>query len=277
MVTPEEFHERFPLSLMEAVYTVSIAWHGWKPIDPELPAPTVKGTKPFLHFTGATDSAIRTAFSRARKNGELVFETDAAGTERFDMPPFGLDLNRFYRGGPPESDGLTLAVFRFSSEQDKERYVLKEILKNYGFQMLTQNVYVTGKIPLEPLEATVEREGLAGSLFLFVQPDYPEGKTLGRIAEIFRAGEWSRKIGHFLTDLEHYLSGASDPEDSFNRGLFAGAAHHLHFKIHTPPLPASVFPGKTASIEAEQVLYKYFVDNWTGHRAVYLKYHGGST
>lgn len=276
MVTVNEFRKQFPLTLLEAAYSVSIAWHGWLTIDPELPAPTARGAKPFLCFCGGSDTAARTTFSRARKSGALRFYQDVSGTERYDMPPIGQDLNRFYRMPPAETEGITLAVFRFSSGQDIKRYILKEILKNFGFRMLTQNVYAAGAIPAEPLESAVEREGLTEHLFLFPQNGYPPDNTLKRIAEVFKAEEWSRRAEAFTEGLKTFLPETVDDRESYHRALYAAAASHQHLKVQIPPLPERVLPGKARFDEAERLITDYFITHWEGHRAVHQSLHGGA-
>ena len=270
----EAFNKTYPLTLLDGVFTVCIARYGWLPFDPELPLPSVKGIKPFIRFCGFSDSALRTALSRERRKDNLAFFTDDDGVQRFDMASFGRGLTRFYQKGLPSGEGLTMAVFQFTTGQNKARYALKDILRGFSFEMLTQNTYISREVPHEEIMIAAEEAGVADNVYLF-DTDIPAGNTLDKIKDIYSVDSMEQKYLRFKTDLSRYFDTPGDGDSSFCRALYAGAAHHMNNRVLLPPLPESVFSGLRVFLEIDQMITEYFTRNYDRHRSVYLKYHGG--
>ncbi len=269
-----EFHKYYPLTILDAMYTICIANEGWKPAVPDLPDPTVKGSKSFLMFTGASDSAVRTAFSRERKKENLRFFRDTTGVLRFDMNDLGHGLTRFYQGDKDEISGMTMAVFQFETSQNQARYALKEILKNFGFTMFAQNTYISKKVDHREVEAAADAIGLSNNLFLF-DTGLPEGTALKKIRELYRTDHLEKEFALFKKRLQNYYSGVSDDEDFYNRALCTGAASHLYIRVKLPPLPEELFPGLKTAREIIQTINGFFEKNFERHIRFYLRMHGG--
>ena len=272
MKSHEEFREAYPLTLVEALHTLVIHRNSLLAVDPSLPLPSTKGARPFLDFCGYSDSAIRTALSRARRSGVLLFPVDPDGTERMDMPSGPSEMDRFYREGADRGEGFTLAAFSFETRQHRDRYVLKEILRYFGFVMLTGSTYVSRRIDPEPVRRVAEKEGLAENLFLFSTDGWPDLSALARIAERFDALGWTRRVEAFRAALEGFLAAG---EDAVDRAPYAGAAHHLHVFRGLPPLPETVFPGKAAAAAVRERLAAYYVENTDALVGAFRERHGG--
>lgn len=268
------FHKKYPVGLLNAVYTVAIIYHSWKQILPDLVLPSVKGIKPFIVFTGNTDNALRTALSRERRKKNLVFIKDKNKILRYDMNPLGQGLTRFYLQEEKENKGVTLAVFKFSTGQNKSRYVLKEILRSFGFKMLVQNIYISRGVEHKEIIAAAENEGVGRNLFLF-DSGFPEGRALEKILELYEADKWVKSLNIFKSDLIKYLKEADTGEERFNRALYAGAVNHLHNRVNIPPLPADIFPGLKDFKDTEQIISDFYQNHFDEFTDIYFQYHGG--
>jgi DNA-binding transcriptional regulator PaaX len=270
----DTFHHKYPLSIKAALFTVCIMHKGMQAFVPELPDPTVKGAKDFMLFTGAGDSAIRTAISRERRRSNFIFWRDKRNILRFKMNESEQVITRFYQNGSQELPGLTLAVFQFTTAQNKDRYRLKEILRGFGFQMLTQNTYIHSRFHKKELAAVVEQENLSEHLFLF-DSDYPTGPTLNKVKKIFATKAWNQKLQQFSMDLDKYLAGnKTNIEEIYNTTLYVGAALHIHIRLHLPPLPESLFPEKKIYNEIENRITDYTITHTEKILSAYTKLHG---
>lgn len=274
MTAVREFHKYYPLTILDAMYTICIVNTGWKPAVPDLPDPTVKGSKSFLIFSGASDSAVRTAFSRERKKANLKFFRDGAGVLRFDMNELGHGLTRFYSADKDELTGITMAVFQFETSQNKARYALKEMLRNFGFTMFVQNTYISKKVDHREVEAAAGALGLNNNLFLF-DADFPEGTALKKIRKLYRTDYLEKEYTLFKKRLQNYFLDVSDDQDYYNRALYAGAANHLYVRVKLPPLPEELFPGLRTVREIARMINIYFEKNFERHIRFYLGCHGG--
>lgn len=274
MSARKEFHSNYPLNMLDAMYTVCIAVEGWKLIMPDLPYPTVKGSKLFLMFTGASDSAVRTAFSREKKKDSLRFIKNKDEVLRFDMNELGHGLTRFYHSDKDEITGMTMAVFQFETSQNKARYALKEILKNFGFAMFTQNTYISKKVDHREVEAAADAIGLKDNLFLF-DTELPKGTALKKVLELYRTDQLGKDFALFKKRLESYYQEAVEDEDFYNMALYTGAASHLYVRMKLPPLPEELFPGLKISREIIQTINEFFEENFERHIRFYLKQNGG--
>lgn len=271
----KNFHRKYPLSLVEAIRTPCVAYDGWALGFPDLPKPSVRGIKEFILFTGVKDSAFRTAVSREKKKGKLVFFTDKKGIPRYYVSEQEQELSRFYHNDSAGEAGLTLGVFQFNSAQSSQRYRLKEILRSFSFQMLTQNVYVSRRISHKEILRVLADAELGDHLFLF-NMDYPEGRTLKKVREVFETEKWQQRLVEYKKDLTGYLSeNKEQPEDLYNRFLYAGAATHVHIRLNMPPLGEAVFPEKRVFGEIEKIINSGYIDNAEEMIQVYLKRHGG--
>ena len=269
-----EFHKNYPLTILDAMFTICIANQGWKTAVPDLPDPTVKGSKSFLMFTGASDNAVRTAITREKKKDNMKFFRDGNGTLRFDMNELGHGLTRFYHGDKDEIKGMTMAVFQFETRENRARYVLKEILKNFGFTMFARNTYISRKVDHSEVEAAAAAAGIEENLFLF-DTELPEGTALKKIRELYQTDRLEKEFDLFKKRLQLYFKDVSDDEDYYNRALYTGAVSHLYVRVKLPPLPEELFPGKKTAGEIMQMTYGFFEKNFKKHIRYYLKMHGG--
>lgn len=268
------FHSAYPLALLDAVFTVCIARQGWLPLDPSLPAPSVKGLKPFTEFCGFSDVALRTALSRERKKADLEFFTDEYGIGRLDMASAGQGITRFYHQGLPCDEGLTIAVFQFETAQNRERYQMKEILKSFSFKMFSQNVYVSRKVPHGEILKLSGDAGAGKHLFLF-DTEKPRGAALERIKQLYDSSGLHTRYENFLGMLKAYLKADGDLNSVFHRALYAAAAHHLNNRVMLPPLPEQDFAGMAVYKEIDSLILNYYTTHFEDHRKVYMKFHGG--
>ncbi|MBN1648033.1 MAG: hypothetical protein JW874_08375 [Spirochaetales bacterium] len=274
MTAKELFHHAYPLSPAEALYTICITRQGWVSAGIDLPDPTVKGSKNFVLFSGASDSAFRTTISREKTNDNFDFYTDEQHIRRFRMTEFGQGVTRFFSTENPEPAGLTMAVFRFETGETRERYILKEALKSFGFRMFAQNTYINRRVRHEEIQKAADARGVGGNLFLF-DTNFPSGPAMQKLQSMYEPEKWEKKLAEFKSRLIAYFKEGNSDEDIYNRALYAGAAHHQYIRTNLPPLPEKYFPGLRIFGEICEIIADLFQELYRNHIEVYLRHHGG--
>lgn len=245
------FMTAFRLTAKAAIHTPLVFRAGLFSGD-GLPWPSLEGIRDFARFAGIEDGAIRTALSRAKREGSLIAEADGARGARYVLAPetFARGIAQVRADKRPE--GFLLAVFSFSTPEQEERASLRALLKSYGFRKLAQNTYIHGRIETESLVAAIRDLGLERNFFLFTCPDIEDENLVARVLSLFDLESRRKDLREYLGLLKDFLSeevsrqaeaGDQAAGDEFARRLlYAAAVHWERVESSEPPIPARHLP-----------------------------------
>jgi len=203
------------------------------------------------HF-GHRPGAVRTALSRLGAQGAL---RPSAGGYRSGALADSVSAAVLQRPGRP--DGYVLAVFSFTTEDARERHVVREALKLHGFQKLAQNVYVNGAADTTGVEQAIAAHGLSQHLFLFRCTGAADPQLDRRLASVFDVSGRARALLRFERDLHALLDAPGLDDDELARRYLAACPVHYRITFaEEPPLPARCLPDDypLARLEAFSVL-----------------------
>lgn len=237
-----EFLEDYPYSAKEAVYTPIIYRIGLQ-MPESVPFPSINGIRDLATFAGISDTAIRTALSRAKSDGSIHEFKDAFGESRYAIAPstFEMGLVSINRDEHPE--GFIIAIFSFTKDATSERAVVRETLKNYGFKRLAQNTYINGRIDTTGLMTAMKSYGLEKNLYLFHCPDINDQDLIQKILDLFDMDNRKEMLNHFYDKMVRFLS---EPEindlDLGRRLLYFGSIYWTVCENGEPPIPAKHLP-----------------------------------
>ncbi len=236
-----DFREAYPISAKAAVHTPAAFRSNLASLS-GLPWPRIEGIRDFARFAGISDGATRTALSRAKAEGSLVVEADAAGVKRYRLSPAQLARGNavIHSGSRPE--GFVVAVFSFKSEDTDERAALRETLKDFGFRKLAQNAYINGRIETAPLRAAVRDLGLESHLHLFTCPELDDEDQARRILELFDLEARRRELAEYLAVLRGFFPDGLADDELARRLLYVGPVHFERVELGEPPIPARYRP-----------------------------------
>lgn len=235
------FLERHAVSLNELLIA-PLVFRGSTSLLAGLPHATAPGMRDLAEFAGHGAGAIRTALSRLRSSGAIeAFDDEGATRYRLGASGSSIGLAVQQRFARPE--GYVLAIFSFEAGDTRERQVVRDALKSYGFQKLAQNVYINGQIDTAPIEEAVAAHGLSQHLFLFRCPDQADPSLDRRLVALFDVKERARVLARFERELEGYLHAPGiDGDEAARRWLAAGPAHYRVTFVDEPALPARCLP-----------------------------------
>jgi hypothetical protein len=194
----------FPLTAKAAIHTPLVFRAGLFSAD-GLPWPSLEGIRDFARFAGIEDGAIRTALSRAKREGSVLAQADGARGARYVLAPetFARGVAQVRADQRPE--GFLLAVFSFSTPEQEERASLRALLKSYGFHKLAQNTYIHGRIETESLMAAIRELGLERNFFLFTCPDIEDEGLVARVLSLFDLESRRKELDNYLALLKDFL------------------------------------------------------------------------
>lgn len=237
-----DFVNKYPLSLKEIITTPMI----FREAVPQLegfPFPTLSAIRDLAEFAGHSYGTLRTAISRTRASGELKSFQDKNGVTRFKLTKLQKSVSNVVINWQNRPQGFTIVVFSFRKNDEKERRIVREILKYFGFKKLAQNTYINGMIDTTGMETEIEQRKLDQNLYIFRCPEVDSPGLLERLRKIFDVEKRARELSEFETDLKAFLNESSLREDEFARRVFyAGPLHYSKCFVEEPPLPASVLP-----------------------------------
>jgi DNA-binding transcriptional regulator PaaX len=236
------FEKKYPLPLNELLLA-PVVFRTNLPALAEAPLASAAGMRDLAEFGGYSGGAIRTAMSRLRASGLVSATPDAQGVRRYRMAGLASSISRTALARPNQPEGFLLAVFSFTSEDGRERQVVREALKLHGFQKLAQNVYITGQMETGELEAHFEREGLTENVYLFRCPASEDPVLRRKLSSLFDLGKRKAALEQFEHDLLEFLKAPRLDDLTFaRRFLYSGPLHHRITFLEEPPLPAAYLP-----------------------------------
>ncbi len=237
-----EFLKEYPLSAKEVLFTPIIYRSGLSMPD-TVPTPSLNGIKDLARFAGISDSALRTALSRAKADGQIIERKDESGKSRFSVSAstFELGLDTVSRG--QKQEGFTLAVFSFTKTDEKERSIVRELLKGCGFKRLAQNTYINGRIDTTHLMASIKTLGLAQHLYFFHCPDIDDPDLIEKILKLFDLQERAKQLEQFYAHMTAFLDDFDLSEIELGRRLlYFGAIYWTVCEVLEPPIPLKYLP-----------------------------------
>jgi len=253
MAGKQDFMAAYPLNARAAIHSPMAFIQGFFASE-NLPPPTMEGIRDFTRFAGIGDGAMRTALSRAKKEGSLVAFSDAAGRTRYRLSDETFAMGTAQVRADRRPEGFLIAIFSFKTEEAEARSVLRGILKSYGFRKLAQNAYIHGRIESSGLMAAVRGAGLEDNFFLFTCVDIDDDRLVGRVFELFDLKGRAAYLREYLTRLKDFLPDGISGDDAARRLLYVGAVHWERVEAGEPPFPARYLP-KDYSLAEIQSFY----------------------
>lgn len=232
----------YPLKVKSAII-VPLAQRQYFSGQYTLPDPTLSGMYFVAEKLGVPPSSVRVTLSRMCREGGVTPVQDDTGTTRYRMGPMlrlvSEQAARFGRG-----EGLTLAVFRFRKEEEKQRYRVRELLASFGFKKLAQNVYLALQVDSQRVARQFAALGLQEHVFLFDCPQAADDESIAaQIRSLWRLDEWEERLARFYAQTRPYLrlDGLPD-EEVYIRYSIAYSIFFTHFYEKRPAVPARYFP-----------------------------------
>lgn len=241
MAEPKDFRKAYPISAKAAVHTPAVFRAGLASLA-DLPWPSLAGLRDFARFARISDGAMRTALTRAKAEGSLIAETDAAGATRYRLAQAQLDRGQTVIRRESRPEGFLVAVSSFKSDDSSERASMRETLKSFGFRKLAQNTYINGRIDTSGLRAVVRNLGLESHLFLFTCPDIEDRELVARILSLFDFENRKKELGRYLALLRDFLPDGLPDSELARRLLYVGPVHFERCEVGEPPFPARYLP-----------------------------------
>lgn len=238
--TPD-FREAYPITAKAAVHTPSVFRSGMPGLS-GLPWPRLEGIRDFARFAGISDGAMRTALSRAKAEGSLVVEADAAGVNRYRLSAAQLARGNAVIHSGTRPEGFVVAVFAFRSEDSDERAALRETLKDFGFRKLAQNAYINGRLDTAPLKEAVRGMGLQDHLHLFTCPELEDEDQARRVVALFDLESRRKELAEYLAVLGAFLPDGLADDELARRLLYVGPVHFERIELGEPPIPKRYHP-----------------------------------
>lgn len=201
----EVFLKDYPFSAKEAVYTPILYRYGIE-MPQSVPFPSLNGIRDLAKFAGISDTAIRTAISRARADGSILEYKDDRGISRYTIAPSTYEMGMATIAKEKQPEGFIVAVFSFTKDAVSERSVVRETLKNYGFKRIAQNTYINGRIDTSGLMEAMRRFGIAKNLYLFHCPDIDDQDLLRKIVDLFELEKRKEKLERFYQHMVGFLT-----------------------------------------------------------------------
>ncbi|EYF08126.1 hypothetical protein [Chondromyces apiculatus] len=209
----------------------------------DLPFASAVGMRDLAESAGHAAGAIRTAMSRLRTSGDVEAIPDENGVMRYRMTAVQRSISLTVQGRDTRPQGFLLAIFSFASDDVRERQVVRDALKDYGFQKLAQNVYINGQIDTTELENVLKKHGLLENVYLFRCPDVEEPNLRRKLTALYDMAGRKKTLLQFHRDLLAFLEAPGLSDDDFARRFFyAGPVHYQLTFMDEPPLPASYLP-----------------------------------
>lgn len=236
------FEKKYPVLLSELLLT-PVVFRFNAPELADLPHASAAGMRDLAQFAGHSPGAIRTAMSRLRASKLVETHHDEAGVTRYQLAAMARSISHTVRDRPQRPEGFLLAIFSFSSEDVRERQVVREALKLHGFQKLAQNVYLNGQIDTAELEALLARERLTERVYFFRGQESDDPVIRRRVTALFDLEKRGAMLRQFHRDLVAYLTPPDLDESTFARRFFyVGPVHYRVSFIEEPPLSARFLP-----------------------------------
>ncbi len=236
------FLKAYPYAAKEALYTPIIYRAGLQ-MPESVPYPSLNGIRDMAQFAGISDSAIRTALSRAKAEGSIQERKDELGKSRYHIAAstFEMGLDTLARG--QNEEGFTLAVFSFTKDAETERAMVRDTLKNCGFKRLAQNTYINGRIDTKNLMSSMKAFGVDKNIYLFQCPELDDPDLIKKILALFDVETRRKALDQFYDHMVGFLgeSGLSALELG-RRLLYFGAIYWSVCEVGEPPIPLKHLP-----------------------------------
>jgi DNA-binding transcriptional regulator PaaX len=237
-----DFKDAYHLSVTGAVFGFPVLRDGYDFLGSS-PYPSLSGIRDLAYYAGISDSAIRTALSRANRNGLLKVSKDAAGITRYRLSDPKLMMSVVNSRKNALAEGFIVAVFSFTKDTAGDRTIVREALRNFGFRKIAQNTYINGRIDTAVLMQAMKALGLDTHLYLFTCPDIDNPDLLRRILDLFDIPRRTAELNRFYSGVTSFLleKRLSD-EEMARRLILAGLVFYERFIVTEPPLPANCLP-----------------------------------
>ena len=210
-MTPAKFKEKYPLTMQEALGNLMVFRENI-PIFSGMPYPSMNGIRKFAEYAGYSYGTIRTALSRARAAGTIESFKDDQGITRFKQGTLYRSISNTVISWKNRPEGYLLAVFSFKTEQEKERQTVRQILTDFYFKKIAQNVYINGRIETNGLMQEFRSEGLDKNIMLFHCENTKDEALRERILEVFDIKARSAKLMEFRSDFLEFLNAPGENE-----------------------------------------------------------------
>jgi DNA-binding transcriptional regulator PaaX len=249
-----DFKKKYPVPLIDAIIFPFIykIWNS----QTKLPDVKLKCILDFCMYAGYNEGAVRTAITRLKQKGILSSITDKQKAE------YVLSENNSIRTVQIRDNtirqGFILAIFSFSRENEKERYIIRSILSKTGFRKLAQNTYISIRGRKEELLRKIKDKRLEEHLFIFEGEDDLDKNTVQRLLEIWEINKRQKTLYEFLADLREFLKpGKLSDQEVFQMLGYAGTIFSNRIQRTEPPVPEKYLPEDYPI----KNIYNFLIDN----------------
>ncbi len=216
--------------------------------------PSIAGIKKLCLFYGFSDDAIRSHLSRGRRAGD--FNIYKKGKRKvFELSKNSLSVSGYYQNRTTKTQYI-LILFSFPTEEAKQRYILKEYLKNLYFTMINPSAYIGYGQDKEMISNYLTKEGYSNYVLMFPDITILPEIALKRIKENSNLTMWNNNVELFSSKKDNFLK--IHPPGSSTR-LFAllGISVSLYSNIimAAPNLPDNIFKARLLISKIEQELF----------------------
>jgi hypothetical protein len=144
--------------------------------------------------------------SRLIKSKELDFFYDDKKIKRFRLTKTQQNVSKVLLTDIGDAKDLSVVIFSFTTEQEKQRREARYLLNGYGFRLFAQNAYIRRRIKRELFEKSLKEYGLMNNVFLLdcLDPGTVEFKEC--LYSQFEMEKVQNQITTFYNDLNKFLT-----------------------------------------------------------------------
>lgn len=267
----EVFLKDYPFTAKECVFTPILYRYGIE-MPESVPFPSLNGIRDLAKFAGISDTAIRTAISRAKADGSILEYKDENGHSRYTIAPATYEMGMATIAREKQPEGFIVAVFSFTKDAISERSVVRETLKNYGFKRIAQNTYINGRIDTTGLVDAMRKFGLEKNLYLFHCPDIDDQDLLQKIVDLFELEKRKEKLEQFYQHMVGFLTEPGLDDDEIGRRLlYFGAIYWTECELGEPPIPQKHLPSNYPIGKIRSFYGQYIAENMPKLIQYYVK------
>lgn len=263
------FIKKYPATLQELLTAPCILRENIPQLN-SLPYTGIHHMRNICEYAGYTYGALRTALSRTVNSKKLNSFYDEDKIKRYKLTKNQQNVSEILSADIGNAEDFSIAVFSFSTEQEKQRRDARFLLQSFGFRLFAQNTYIRRRIRKEPFIRSLKDYGIESNVFLFdcIDPGTVEFKE--RLFSQFEFEKMQHITNTFYADLNSFLSEDLDAAEYSKRILYSGPVYYNICFANEVPIPESYFPKQYLIKELKLYFHSIPEHRWKDFISYYM-------
>jgi DNA-binding transcriptional regulator PaaX len=264
------FLQKYPVILHELITSPSVFREAFLSSQ-NLPYPCMGHIRDICEYASISYGALRTSLSRLIKANEIDFFYDENKTKRFKLTSAQQSVSKVLMDDTGSEKGFSIAIFSFTTEQEKERRDARILLEGCGFKLFAQNSYIRRKINKEYFEKSIKEYGLSRNLFVFDCSDPGTEEFRARLFSQFEMEKAVKLTNTFYFDLKKFLNDELTSAEFSRRLLYAGPVYYNICYANELTVPETYFPKDYHIKELKTFFQRIPQHRWADFISYYLE------